>query len=47
MSLPCLIGRNGIQAYIRQLYTPEEQKLTTQSCRSIYEAQKRILDKLE
>ncbi|XP_051161586.1 uncharacterized protein LOC127281755 [Leptopilina boulardi] len=47
MSLPCVVGRNGIQSYIRQLYTPEEQELMTKSGRSIYEAQKRIMDKLE
>ncbi|XP_024942217.1 L-lactate dehydrogenase A-like 6A isoform X2 [Cephus cinctus] len=47
MSLPCVVGRNGVQSYIRHLYTEEEQESTTKSCRSIYEAQKPILDKLE
>ncbi|XP_008551639.1 L-lactate dehydrogenase A-like 6A [Microplitis demolitor] len=47
MSLPCIIGRNGVQSLIRYQYTEEEQELTTKSCKSIYELQKTILDKLE
>ncbi|XP_063986221.1 L-lactate dehydrogenase A chain-like [Diachasmimorpha longicaudata] len=47
MSLPCIIGRNGVQSYIRHCYTQEEQELTTKSCRSIYETQKSILGRLE
>lgn len=47
MSLPCVIGRNGVQSFIRHPYTPEEQELTTASCRTIFETQKSILDKLE
>ncbi|XP_012279178.1 L-lactate dehydrogenase [Orussus abietinus] len=46
-SLPCVVGRNGVQSYVRHLYTPEEQDLTTASCRAIYEAQKPIMDQLE
>ncbi|XP_043469951.1 L-lactate dehydrogenase B chain-like [Leptopilina heterotoma] len=46
-SLPCVVGRNGIQSFIRQNYNSEEQELMTKSCRSIYEAQKQIMDKLE
>ncbi|KAG7187663.1 hypothetical protein KM043_016720 [Ampulex compressa] len=47
MSLPCVVGRNGVQSYIRHPYTPEEQELTTKSCRAIYEVQKSILDKIQ
>ncbi|XP_020290515.1 uncharacterized protein LOC109858050 [Pseudomyrmex gracilis] len=47
MSLPCVIGRNGVQSFIRLLYTPREQELMTISCRRIYESQKSILDKIE
>ncbi|XP_046413386.1 L-lactate dehydrogenase A-like 6A [Neodiprion virginianus] len=47
MSLPCVVGRNGVQSYIRHLYTTEEQELMTKSCRAIYEAQKPYLDRLE
>ncbi|EFN62193.1 L-lactate dehydrogenase A-like 6A [Camponotus floridanus] len=47
MSLPCVVGRNGVQSFIRLLYTPKEQELMTISCRRIYEAQKPILDKIE
>jgi len=47
MSLPCVVGRNGVQSFIRLLYTSKEQELMTVSCRRIYEAQKLILDKIE
>ncbi|XP_077260685.1 L-lactate dehydrogenase A-like 6A [Temnothorax americanus] len=47
MSLPCIVGRNGVQSFIRLLYTSKEQELMTVSCRRIYEAQKLILDKIE
>ncbi|XP_074101265.1 L-lactate dehydrogenase A-like 6A [Cotesia typhae] len=47
MSLPCIVGRNGVQSLIRHQYTEEEQILTTKSCKSIYELQKSILDQLE
>ncbi|KAK0081819.1 hypothetical protein PV325_011524 [Microctonus aethiopoides] len=46
MSLPCVVGRNGIHSYIRHIYTEQEQELTTKSCQSIYESQKSILDQL-
>ncbi|CAD6232994.1 GSCOCG00007086001-RA-CDS, partial [Cotesia congregata] len=47
MSLPCIVGRNGVQSLIRHQYTEEEQILTTKSCKSIYELQKSIVDQLE
>ncbi|XP_014209762.1 L-lactate dehydrogenase [Copidosoma floridanum] len=47
MSLPCVVGRAGVLSYMRHLYTPEEQELTTRSSRTIYEAQKFIFDQLE
>ncbi|XP_029171105.1 L-lactate dehydrogenase A-like 6A [Nylanderia fulva] len=47
MSLPCVVGRNGVQSFIRLLYTAKEQELMTISCRRIYEMQKSILDKIE
>jgi len=47
MSLPCIVGRNGVESFIRLLYTPKEQELMTVSCQRIYEAQKSILDKIE
>nr|XP_012230468.1 PREDICTED: L-lactate dehydrogenase A chain-like [Linepithema humile] len=47
MSLPCVVGRNGVQSFIRLSYTPKEQELMTISCQRIYEAQKSILDKIE
>ncbi|XP_050448316.1 L-lactate dehydrogenase A-like 6A [Cataglyphis hispanica] len=47
MSLPCVVGRNGVQSFIRLLYTTKEQELMTISCRRIYEAQKSILDQIE
>ncbi|XP_008210831.1 L-lactate dehydrogenase-like isoform X2 [Nasonia vitripennis] len=46
-SLPCVLGRGGVLAYMRHLYTPEEQELTSRSCRRIYEAQKSVLGRLE
>ncbi|CAL1680718.1 unnamed protein product [Lasius platythorax] len=47
MSLPCVVGRNGVQSFIRLLYTAKEQEMMTISCRRIYEMQKSILDKIE
>ncbi|CAK9829277.1 L-lactate dehydrogenase A-like 6A [Anthophora retusa] len=47
MSLPCIIGRNGIQTLLRHPYTPEEQEQTEASCRAIYETQKSSLNALE
>ncbi|CAK9802881.1 L-lactate dehydrogenase A-like 6A [Anthophora plagiata] len=47
MSLPCIIGRNGIQTLLRHPYTPEEQEQTEASCRAIYETQKSSLNVLE
>ncbi|KZC04888.1 PREDICTED: L-lactate dehydrogenase A-like 6A [Dufourea novaeangliae] len=47
MSLPCIVGRNGIQSFLRHPYTPEEQELTEASCRSIYETQRSILQALQ
>ncbi|XP_078042019.1 L-lactate dehydrogenase A-like 6A [Augochlora pura] len=47
MSLPCIVGRNGIQSFLRHPYTPEEQELTEASCRAIYEAQRPILQALQ
>lgn len=47
MSLPCIVGRNGIQTLLRHPYTPEEQELTETSCRAIYETQKSIVHALE
>ncbi|XP_018338279.1 PREDICTED: L-lactate dehydrogenase A-like 6A isoform X1 [Trachymyrmex septentrionalis] len=46
-SLPCVVGRNGVQSFIRLLYTSKEQELMTISFRRIYEAQRLILDKIE
>ncbi|KYM84495.1 L-lactate dehydrogenase A-like 6A [Atta colombica] len=46
-SLPCMVGRNGVQSFIRLLYTSKEQELMSISFRRIYEAQKLILDKIE
>ncbi|XP_017759798.1 PREDICTED: L-lactate dehydrogenase A-like 6A [Eufriesea mexicana] len=47
MSLPCIVGRNGIETLLRHTYTPEEQEQTEASCRTIYETQKSILQDLE
>ncbi|XP_048515535.1 L-lactate dehydrogenase A-like 6A isoform X2 [Athalia rosae] len=47
MSLPCVIGRNGVQSYVRHSYTAEEQELTAISCRAIYETQRPYLDRFE
>ncbi|KAK9296445.1 hypothetical protein QLX08_009547 [Tetragonisca angustula] len=47
MSLPCIVGRNGVQTLLRHPYTMEEQELTENSCRAIYETQKSILHTLE
>lgn len=47
MSLPCIVGRNGIETLLRHPYTPEEQELTETSCRTIFETQKSILNSLE
>ncbi|XP_017881354.1 L-lactate dehydrogenase A-like 6A [Ceratina calcarata] len=47
MSLPCIVGRNGIQTLLRHPYTSEEQELTEASCRAIYETQKSILNTFE
>ncbi|XP_031827850.1 L-lactate dehydrogenase A-like 6A [Nomia melanderi] len=47
MSLPCIVGRNGIQSFLRHPYTAEEQELTETSCRAIYEAQRPILQALQ
>ncbi|XP_076678678.1 L-lactate dehydrogenase A-like 6A [Andrena cerasifolii] len=47
MSLPCVVGRNGIQSFLRHPYTPEEQELTEASCRTIYETQRATLQDLE
>ncbi|XP_034191237.1 L-lactate dehydrogenase A-like 6A [Osmia lignaria lignaria] len=47
MSLPCVVGREGIQTLLRHQYTPEEQDLMEASCRTIYETQKSILQMLE
>ncbi|KOC64076.1 L-lactate dehydrogenase A-like 6A [Habropoda laboriosa] len=47
MSLPCIIGRNGIQTLLRHPYTPEEQEQTEASCRAIYETQKSNVNGLE
>ncbi|XP_043488919.1 L-lactate dehydrogenase A-like 6A [Polistes fuscatus] len=46
MSLPCIIGRNGVQSLIRYLYTKEEQEMMENSCRQIYDKQKSILENL-
>ncbi|XP_076170832.1 uncharacterized protein LOC143148413 [Ptiloglossa arizonensis] len=46
MSLPCIVGRNGIQSFLRHPYTPEEQELTETSCRAIYETQRSIVNAL-
>lgn len=47
MSLPCVVGREGVQTLLRHQYTPEEQELMEASCRAIYETQKSILQTLE
>ncbi|XP_003705666.1 L-lactate dehydrogenase A-like 6A [Megachile rotundata] len=47
MSLPCIVGRDGVQTFLRYPYTPEEQEQTEASCRTIYETQKTILQTLE
>ncbi|XP_044014446.1 L-lactate dehydrogenase B chain-like [Aphidius gifuensis] len=47
MSLPCIIGKNGVQSKIRHPYTDEEQSKLIKSSKSIYELQKTILDQLE
>ncbi|XP_034952475.1 L-lactate dehydrogenase A-like 6A [Chelonus insularis] len=47
MSLPCIVGSNGVHSNIRFSYTDEEQELTEISCKSIYESQKSILNQLE
>ncbi|KAJ8668730.1 hypothetical protein QAD02_010393 [Eretmocerus hayati] len=47
MSLPCVVGRAGVLSYMRHLYTTEEQVQATVSCRSIYEAQRPLLDRLD
>lgn len=47
MSLPCIVGKNGVQSKIRHPYTDEEQSKLIKSCKSIYELQKTILDQLE
>ncbi|XP_014480201.1 PREDICTED: L-lactate dehydrogenase A-like 6A [Dinoponera quadriceps] len=47
MSLPCVVGRNGVQSFVRLSYTPKEQELMTISCQRIYETQKSILDEIE
>ncbi|XP_053970998.1 L-lactate dehydrogenase A-like 6A [Hylaeus anthracinus] len=47
MSLPCIVGRNGIQSFLRHPYTPEEQELTETSCRTIYETQRSIVNALQ
>ncbi|CAD1479790.1 unnamed protein product [Heterotrigona itama] len=47
MSLPCIVGRNGVQTLLRHPYTTEEQEQTENSCRAIYETQKSILHTLE
>ncbi|KAK2585737.1 hypothetical protein KPH14_010348 [Odynerus spinipes] len=47
MSLPCIVGRNGVQSLVRYLYTKVEQEMMESSCRKIYEMQKPILEKLE
>ncbi|XP_043682436.1 L-lactate dehydrogenase A-like 6A [Vespula pensylvanica] len=46
MSLPCIIGRNGVQSLVRFLYTKEEQELMENSCRKIYEMQKSTMENL-
>lgn len=47
MSLPCVVGRNGVQSFIRLSYTPMEQELMAISGQKIYEMQKSILDQIE